>query len=185
MFTNNLKIIFIHGNGGNSWSYLWTPWLKYELQKLNLNVIFETFPDSILARREYWLPYLKDKLKANEKTLLIGHSSGAVAAMRYAQDNKIYGSILISPCYTDLGIEDEKQSGWYKDPWDWNAIKNNQKVIGLFYSKNDQLIPLKEFIHIRDNLKPNNTFEFEHKGHFINQNDFIELLDYIKTIIKN
>ena len=30
--------------------------------------------------------------------------------MRFAEENKIFGSLLISPCYTDLGIKEEKIS---------------------------------------------------------------------------
>ena len=129
---DKLRVIFIHGNDTMHWSNCWAPWLKEELKKLNLDVIFETFPDSIIARKKYWLPFLKDYLKVDENTLLIGHSSGAVAAMRCAEENKIFGSILVAPCYTDLGMESEKESGWYDESWNWGKIRANQKVIGLF-----------------------------------------------------
>ena len=42
-----------------------------------------------MARAKYWLPFLK-KLGEDEETILIGHSSGAVSAMSYAENNKIY-----------------------------------------------------------------------------------------------
>ena len=55
--------------------------------------------------------------------MIIGWSSGAVAAMRYAEENKIKGSISISPSYTDLGDDMEKQSGYYDKAWNWEEIK--------------------------------------------------------------
>ncbi len=180
----NIKIIFVHGNDTMRWSYCWTPWLKEELEKLSLNVIFETMPDSIIARKKYWLPFLKDYLKADENTLLVGHSSGAVAAMKYAEENKIFGSILIAPCYTDLGMESEKESGWYDDPWNWEQIKKNQKVIGLVYSNDDFIIPNEEFKFIREKLNPNEVLEFENKGHFIKQDTFPELIEIVKKILE-
>ena len=180
----NLKIIFIHGNDAMRWSYSWTPWLKKELEKLNLNVIFETFPDSIEAREKYWIPFLEQNLKADENTLIIGHSTGAIAAMRYAQKNTIFGSILISPYHTHLGIEDEKASGWFDKEWRWDNIKNNQKQIGIFYSKDDNAIPLKEFLHVKEKLNPNYIYEFEDKGHFIKQNTFPEVLECVKKMIE-
>lgn len=180
-----IKVIFIHGNESMSWKYCWTPYLKDELEKLGLEVIFETFPDSIIARKKYWMPFLKDYLKADEKTLLIGHSSGATASMRYAQENKIFASILVSPSYTDLGLEEERISGWYDEPWNWDLIKNNQEKIGLVYSKDDFVIPCKEFEHIEKQLKPDEIIQFEDKGHFVHQTEFPELVEVVKKILEN
>lgn len=118
-----MRIIFIHGNNTDHWSGGWCKWLKNELDKLGVESFFETFPDSILARSEFWLPFLKDHLKAGERDVLVGWSSGAVASMRYAEQNKILGSVLISPSYTDLGDETEKASGYFDKPWNWEAIK--------------------------------------------------------------
>ena len=177
------KVIFIHGNGAMNWSFAWTPWLKKELEKLGITLVFETFPDSVLARKDYWLPFLKDYLHADEHTLIIGWSSGAVAAMRYAEENKIFGSILVSPCYTDLGLETEKISGYYDTPWNWEQIKENQKHICLVYSKNDEFIPLEEFEFIKEKLNPEKTYAFENKGHFINEKTLPEIVEYVKCLI--
>ncbi|KAJ9446043.1 hypothetical protein DIPPA_24022 [Diplonema papillatum] len=43
-------------------------------------------PNPEVARRGVWLPFTKDRLGANERSLVIGHSSGAVAAVRLAYD---------------------------------------------------------------------------------------------------
>ena len=178
------KVIFIHGNGSMRWSFGWASWLKEEIDKLGIESIFETFPDSILARKKYWIPFLKEHLNADENTLLIGWSSGAVASMKYAEENKILGSILVAPCYTDLGLENEKISGWYDDLWKWHQIKNNQKFISLIYSKNDEFIPVEEFNHIKENLNPNQITEFDEKGHFIKEKKMPEIIDSIKKILE-
>lgn len=81
----SLKIILLHGNGGSTVKDNWFPYAKLEPEKLGLEVISRTFPDNKLARQEYWLPFLKDELKADENTILIGHSSGAVATMRFLE----------------------------------------------------------------------------------------------------
>lgn len=174
-----MKIIFIHGNGSMRWSYAWTPWLKAELDKLGVANIFETFPDSIIARAQYWLPFLKDNLQADEQTILVGHSSGATASLRYAENNKILGSVLIGPSITDLNDDLEKQSGYFNEPWQWDKIKANQKFIGLFYSTDDPYIPASEFEEIKNRLMPE-TFAFTNRGHFMDST-FSELLDYLKS----
>src|SRR5438552_351050 len=121
------KVIIIHGNGGATGKHHWFPSVKRALEAESIETITETMPDNFLAREKYWLPFLKDELHADENTILIGHSSGAVAAMRYAENNKIYGSVLVAACHTDLGDEGEKISGYYNRPWQWDKIKANQK----------------------------------------------------------
>ena len=136
--------MLIHGNGGSTVEDNWFPYVKLELEKLGLEVISKTFPDNKLARLKYWLPFLKDELKADDKTILIGHSSGAVATLRFAENNNIYGSVIISASYTDLGEDSEKVSGYFDKPWNWEKIKSNQNWIIQFASTDDPYIPITE-----------------------------------------
>lgn len=172
------RIIYIHGNQVTHWSLSWASWLKQELEKNGYATFFETFPDSIIARSEYWLPFLKDYAKASENDVLVGWSTGAVAALRYAQSNKILGSILISPSYTDLGDEMEKQSGYFTTPWDWQSIKQNQRQTALFYGDDDPYIPQKEFQFIAQQLE-SKTVKIAGGKHFIERQTFPELLGYL------
>ena len=84
-----MNVIFIPGNGGGTVRDNWFPYLKNELEKLGIEVIARDFPDPIAARENIWLPFLENELKADENTILIGHSSGAVAAMRYAENHRL------------------------------------------------------------------------------------------------
>lgn len=166
-----------------SWNFAWSSWLKDSLEDLGYETFFETMPDSVIARAEYWLPFLQDYAKVGSNDIIIGWSSGAVAAMRYAETHKIKGTILISPSYTDLRDDSEKQSGYFDSPWDWQSIKNNQETIALFYGTDDPYIPQEEFTHIANMLQPA-TFPIENGKHFIEQAEFPELLDYIKSNYK-
>jgi hypothetical protein len=49
-------------------------------------------PDCMRARRSYWIPFMRDVLAAREDTIIIGHSSGAEAAMRYAEEQRVAGA---------------------------------------------------------------------------------------------
>ncbi len=172
------RIIYIHGNQTTHWSFAWAAWLKQELEKKGYNTFFETFPDSIIARSEYWLPFLKDYIKADENDVLVGWSTGAVAAMRYAETNRVLGSILISPSYTDLDEAMEKQSGYFNTPWNWHSIKKNQKQIALFYGDDDPYIPQDQFQFIARKLG-SKTIKIHEAKHFSDQNTFPELLSYL------
>jgi uncharacterized protein len=175
------RFVFVHGNQSTHWSFAWAPWLKAELETLGFETFFETMPDSIIARSEYWLPFLKEHVKVGENDVIIGWSSGAVAAMRYAEDNKILGSILVSPCYTDTGDELEKQSGYYDKPWQWNKIRSHQGKIALIWGNDDPYIPQSEFDFIAKQLSPT-QIKITGGKHFIEQEQFPELLQYVKQI---
>jgi hypothetical protein len=175
------KVIIIRGNGNSAPEEDWYPYVKTELEKLGLTVLNEEFPDPELAREEYWLPFI-EKLGADENTILIGSSSGAVAAMRFAEKNKILGSILVGACYTDLGDEKEKKSGYYNRPWDWDSIKRNQQWIAQFASTDDPYIPIEEARHINQQLQTE-YYEYTNEGHFSadkNKTVFPEIVEIIK-----
>jgi predicted alpha/beta hydrolase family esterase len=172
------RIIFIHGNQSSHWSGSWAPWLKQELERNGYQTFFETFPDSIIARAKYWLPFLEGHIKAGENDVIVGWSSGAVAAMRYAETHKLSGSVLVAPCSSDLGDELEEQSGYFDKPWDWNSIKANQQHIAIVHSDNDPFIPQEEFKVIENALDPDIILMPDAK-HFIEWVTFPRLLEYI------
>lgn len=139
-------------------------------------------PDNVKARAKFWLPYIENELKADENTIIIGHSSGAIAVMRYAEDHKLLGSVLIGTYHTDLGYEDEKESGYFDKPWQWNKIKANQKWIIQFASTDDEFIPAEEsrFVHKKLNT---DYHEFANRNHFMDK-DFPELAPAVLDKLK-
>ena len=176
------KIIMIHGNGGGTNQGCWFPWVSSELTSLGFSVICPTMPDNIEAKSSIWLPYIS-KLGANEQTILIGHSSGAVAAMRFAESHPILGSILISGCYTDLGEESERVSGYYDHPWLWDEIIKNQKWIVQLSSQDDLFIPIHEPRFIHEHLN-SEYHEFVDREHFGWPTDVKKLPEIIEIITR-
>ena len=172
------KAILIHGNGGCTAGDIWLPWVEEELRKLGLDVINHTFPDNVKARASYWLPHL-EMLDADEHTVLIGHSSGAVAAMRYAETHRLAGSILVGVCYTDLGDAFERASGYYAAPWQWQRIRDNQPWTAIYSSSDDPHIPIAEPRFVAAQLR-GSYFEYDDRGHFVDQRQFPELVDFVR-----
>lgn len=174
------RIVLIHGNQTLRWSYAWLPWAKKTLENEGFEVIAETFPDSIIAREKYWIKFLEKIVRPDENTILVGHSSGALCAMRFAEKHAILGSILVSAAHTDLGDELEKQSGYFDRPWDWEAIRRNQQWIVQFSSTDDKFIPIEEARFVHQKLETD-YFEFSDRGHFLkNQREFPELISELK-----
>jgi predicted alpha/beta hydrolase family esterase len=173
-----VKAILIHGNGGCTAGDIWLPWLERELTALGLVVTNQTFPDNIKARAKVWLPHL-EALGADEHTILIGHSSGAVAAMRYAETHRLLGSILVGVCYTDLGDRFEAASGYFDAPWQWPRIRDHQQWIAIYNSTDDPHIPIAEPRFVAAQLRCS-YFEFTDRGHFVDQRQFPEILDLVR-----
>jgi len=176
-----MQAILIHGNGGGTPNDNWFPYVKEELEKLGISVKAPQFPDADLARSSYWLPFLKE-LGADSNTLLIGHSSGAIAAMRYAEEHPVLGSVLVGAYCTDLGYEKEKLSGYFDKPWNWKAIKKNQRWILQFASLDDPWIPIEEARALHAHLGTE-YYEYSDQGHFggdYHKTTFPELVEAIK-----
>lgn len=182
MHYSSLKVILIPGNGGSSVNDHWFPYAKQCLQTLNLNVVARNFPDPYLARAKYWLPFLENELKADKNTILVGHSSGGVAALRYAETHPIYASIIIGANHTHLNDPHEKQSGYFDKSWGWDSIRANQKWIGQFASVDDPYIPIQEARHI-NKMTTSEYYEYQDKGHFgedTDMNEFPELIQLLR-----
>jgi uncharacterized protein len=176
----SIKAILIHGNGGGNSNDVWLPYVERELSALGLDVINRSFPDAVKARSSYWLPFITE-LGADEQTVLIGHSSGAVAALRYAEEHTILGSVLVSACYTDLGESSERVSGYYDTPWDWQAIRDHQQWIIQYASPDDPYIPISEARFIQKQLGTR-YFELPHRGHY-EDHSFPELVKTVRKLL--
>ncbi len=183
---HKIKIIFLHGNGNSTPHDNWFPYVKEALEKEGFTVVARQFPDAQLARASSWLPFLKNELLADENSILVGHSSGALASMRFAEQNKILGSVLVGAMHTDLGIESERLSGYFDTPWKWDAIKKNQQWIIQFASTDDPWIPIEEprFVHQKLGSE---YYEFTNQGHFggdYYKQTFPELVNALKGKLK-
>lgn len=149
-----------------------------ELKKLKFNPVMQDMPDPYVAREKIWLPFLEKTLDCNENSIIIGHSSGALAAMRWAENHKVLGVILVAACSDPQGKKNEIASGYYNRPWEWEKIRTNCEFIIQLHSKNDRFIPIDDSNHVADNLK-SNYFVFEKLDHFM-EDEFPELMKIIK-----
>lgn len=175
------KVIIIPGNGNTDISENWFPYVKNKLEKANILVLVMNMPDPELARKEIWLPFIEKELKADENTIAIGHSSGAVAIMRFLETHKLLGAILVGACYTDLGEESERVSGYYDTPWKWDTIKQNAKWIVQYASQNDPYIPISESRVVHEKLN-SEYYEYVNQGHFgsdVRKKEFPEIVEVI------
>ena len=172
-----MKAMIIPGNGNEDVNCMWYPYVKDKLKKEGFDVVLENMPDPELARRKYWLPFIEKKLEGGNNSLLIGHSSGAIAILRYLETHTCDIAVLIAVYHTDLGYESEKISGYFDTPWDWDRIKKNAKRIIIFASRDDPHINIDEPRFVKEKLHAE-YHEFEDSGHFQSE-EFFELISVI------
>ncbi|MFZ2199499.1 MAG: alpha/beta hydrolase, partial [Microgenomates group bacterium] len=105
------------------------------------------------------------------------------ATLRYLENHKLFGAIIIGVNYTDLDDESEKESGYYDAPWQWDKIRANAGWIVQFASTDDPYIPIDQprFIHNQLNTE---YHELSDRGHFMIghnpiNNIFPEIIDVI------
>ena len=107
------------------------------------SVIAPEMPDPVAAHRSVWLPFIAS-LDPSPSTIVVGHSSGAEAAMRLAETTRLKGLVLVSACVSDLGMESERESGWYDGEWQWERIRANCGWIVQLHGTDDWMVPIAE-----------------------------------------
>ncbi len=138
-------------------------------------------PDPDRARRSIWLPHLQSIVLPSD--IVVGHSSGAQAAMRLAETMPLRALFLVSACHTDLGNEGERAAGWYPPgggPWDWEGIKRNCGEIVQFHSADDPFIGMDEAMFVHENLG-SKLHAFEDRSHFFDAADAGVIFDEIMS----
>lgn len=183
-----MRAMIIPGNGNCDIKENWYFSVKSGLEKLGLDVIAVNMPDPDLARMRYWIPFIEKQLKGDSNTILIGHSSGAVAVLRFLETHKAQGAVLVGVNHTDLGMEKERVSGYYDEEWQWNKIKQNANWIAIFASTDDPYIPVDEPRLIKDKIGAE-YYEYTNQGHFGSPDNekrqFPKLVEVVGTKIKN
>lgn len=186
-----MKVIILPGNGvTNIMNSNYYGWLYNTLRdQYNINCIATVMPDPYEAKRDIWIPYIKNTLQADEDSILIGHSSGAQAALRYTELYPVKGVILVAATYSDLNIEHERLSGYYplnnetENLYDFKAMKRNCPQWYQFHSTDDCFIPMHEANRIATELDlkiPSEYKIFSDRNHFF-QPPFPELIEVIRS----
>lgn len=191
-------LMIVPGNDGTPLhSTFWYSWLSRSLSLLfpSLQIILQDMPDPKLAREVHWLPYIIEKTQSFSTRFLVGHCSGALAIMRLLENYRVDGVFLLCGCVNDLGLEEERLSGYYPQqidgsirPWRWDLMRKNAGFIVFVGSQDDPFIPLEEMREIKEKLalEAENYVEFSKEkamGHFMSS-EFPELLEIISRKIE-
>ncbi|KAG0202763.1 putative hydrolase rbbp9 [Mortierella sp. GBA30] len=181
------RIILIPGNGNDHVeSSMWYPSVIDTLTEAKDTKtgqllfpgggVLRTFPDPYDAHEEIWIKFMEDDIEIDEEDVVIGHSSGAAAILRFVETRKVKGVVLVSAYHSDLGDASERESGYFNRPWNWDAISRNTNWITQFSSPSDHLVPIDEQRHVASKISGVDYIELPGRGHFIRDTDFPELV---------
>ena len=70
--------------------------------------VLHNMPDPVEAKRSIWLKYMEEELKIGDRDIIVGHSSGAVAALRYAETRTVGGIVLVGAYASHLDDDLER-----------------------------------------------------------------------------
>ena len=175
------KIILMHGKDTDPDSK-WYPWLKQATESRGFNVEIPSLPKADNPVLAEWIDYL-DKNKPNDDTVLIGHSRGGVAILRWLErltdDRKVKKVILVA---TNRGDQEDKESDFYTDgEYNFDQIKKHCDDFVVLHSQDDEWVPFEAGEHNAKMLGAK-FLQFEDRGHFGKKiSDIPELLDEISS----
>jgi len=137
--------LILHGTGSNSQGN-WFPWLKDKLENLGYTVWVPDLPRSNEPNIERYNQYIfaNKNWSFNKESILVGHSSGAVATLGLLQslpnDQKVKACFLISAFKNDLGWD--SLDGLFKKPFNYKKIRKKASKFILLHSDDDPYCPL-------------------------------------------
>lgn len=183
-------VIICPGNGcSNIRQSNWYGVIYDKLIEKNIPCICKDFPDPLHARRDRWVPFMRSVAEEASpddpsNVILVGHSSGAQATLRYTEQYPVHGAVLVSATYSDLGDAHERMSGYYPqgdtNPYLFQDMLSNCKRERWyqFHSDDDPFIPLYEAEKIRDGLGLTSTYNM-----LTRRSHFFDYFDELETVI--
>ena len=187
---NQKRVFIIHGWGGSPDEPLYK-WLKLKLEKSGFKVVVPEMPNPEKPEIEAWISRLEEILGTpDESTILVGHSIGCQAILRYLEKlnptSKIGGIVFIAPWLTLSNLESDED--WRTaDPWlntpirETDVIKHTPKITAIF-SDNDSYVPSENIELFKRRF--NAEIVVEHgKGHFTTDDGVEKLESALNAIL--
>ncbi len=147
--------IILHGTDGYP-TENWFDWLRQELEKKSWQVFVPQLPNCDRPNIKIYNKFLlKEKsYQFNKESILIGHSSGAVAILGLLQ--VLPESVVVDTCYLIGAFKDnldwDALDGLFEEPFDFAKIKNKAKHFVFIHSDNDPYCPLEHAEFLAEKL---------------------------------
>lgn len=135
------NILILHGWNASPDNH-WFQEAKVYFEKKGFRVSVPALPGNYFPRIEEWQKVI-EKFQPDENWILIGHSLGGVAILKYLEKAlwKVDKVILIATPYDSMhfgGLENFFEGGF-----DWETIKKKARKFEILNEENDPAIPVE------------------------------------------
>lgn len=162
------NVLILHGTGNTS-AGNWFPWLSQELVKRGFEVWAPDLPQSSQPDEERYLNHIfsNKEWKFTPETIIVGHSSGGVAALRLLQ--RLPEDTVIDRCITVGAFTNthgwDSILGLFRTPIDYGEIKKHAKKFIVYHSDDDPHVPIEDAKELQKALDAEFVF-IPGQGHF-------------------
>lgn len=147
----------------------WFRWLKNELEGQGMQVWLPKLPHAEQPSLNQWLSFVQQEcpFAINDKTLIVGHSSGAILALILTQENSTpVGAVVAASVFHDNSLQWEPNSKLFDLDFQWNIIRSQAKKLLFIHSDDDPYVPLEQARFVANKCS-GNLILFSGQGHLI------------------
>lgn len=173
------RVFIIHGYQGSPLTG-WKPWLAEELRAKGYEVHIPAMPTPNTPKKDEWVKTISETIGKPQPTdILLGHSLGTIASLRYLESlkpgEKIGKTILLAGFYEHLGDDDMTNMLTFIDtPVDFEAVRSHCDSFAVIHSDDDDSVLLKYGQNLAQQLHI--PIEVHHGyGHFSSGDGVFEL----------
>jgi len=178
-----MKVIIIHGYQGTAMGG-WRPWLKKELEARGFEVSVPAMPTPDAPRLEEWVAAIEGEA-AGKNCILVGHSLGCTAILRYLErvKKKVSGAVLVAGFAEKLGDGFEAVENFVDAPLDFAKVRKNCGRMVAIFSDNDPYVPLSQEKLFREKLDAT-TVMLHARGHFSSSEGTTKLPEALAAVLE-
>lgn len=148
--------IILHGTKGSPEGN-WFRWLEQELKARGYTVWLPDLPHAEQPSLAEWAAFVwaECPFVIDQKTLIVGHSSGAILALIVAQQSfAAVGAVVAVSVFHDNSLEWEPNNRLFDIAFDWVKIRQRATQLLFVHSDDDPYVPLEQAQYVAESCKP-------------------------------
>lgn len=169
------RVVLLHGKNKTA-DDAWYPWIKAECSARTIECTVPALTTEEVPRIADWLADI-DAVHPDEETILIGHSRGGMAALRWLEqpDRPVKRVILVAT--NGAHLVDAAGGDFYSGAYDFETIRHNCADIVLLHSRDDEWVPYVAAQYNAEHLG-GRLISLENKNHFGMQSDGMVMREF-------
>ncbi len=163
------NFVLLHGfNGGANRNFM--PWMKEKLESYGYSVQVPDLPSSENPSEKEQVSFVLDTVTFDENTIMLGHSLGAVVALKVVEklSHPIAGLVLAGG-FSHTTFKDGKERPYIDDfnwEFDWERIQSQVGTITILHDVSDPVISRAQAEELAKRLGTTVQFGEVREGHF-------------------